>query len=84
MKSVWYDSENEVASSSKELAIKSAKVYLEKRLGCSHIETRKISDSQYVISGIREKVLRAVERVFIYEISVCETVKDYIELVKES
>lgn len=83
MKSVWYDSENEVAFSSKELAIKGAKVYLEKQLTCNNIEVKEISSSQYTVSGVRTKGVHYNERIYIFEVPVCETVKDYIELVKE-
>lgn len=83
MKSVWYDSENEVAFSSKELAIKSAKVRLEKQFACSNIEVKEISSSQYTVSGVRTKGIHYNEHVYIFEVPVCETVKDYIELVKD-
>lgn len=75
---VWYDSENEVAFLTKEIAIESAKTYLEK-LTCGDIEVKKISNSQYVISGVRAKGIHIIERVYIFEIPVYETSKEFIE-----
>ena len=75
---VWYDSENEVAFLTKEIAIESAKTYL-KKLTCGNIEVKKISDSQYVISGVRTKGIHIIEDVYIFEIPVHETSKEFVK-----
>lgn len=84
MKKIWYCDDGEVCFTSKEVAIESVKSYLEKVLTCGNIEVKKISNSEYCISGVRTKGIHFNEYIYIFEVPICENAKDFIKVQRDN